>query len=367
MAKVITPQSLFTLLQSQSPITLVDVRTPEEYARGSLYESINIPVLDIPRKASSLRKAASVVTFCNYGAVSRKAAGQLAAKGIPSVALEGGLKAWNAMYDVVPIPERGSSLTLYQVKRLGKGCLSYIVVLPDNTSVIIIDPSHHTETYTAFLKTHHWNAVAIVDTHIHTDHLSGGRLLAKNLSAPYLLPKGSVVEFPFDVLEERLPKLAVGASITFYKTPGHTPESVSILFDELFLISGDTLFVDAISHTSPGNDQEAMSKQLYTSITSILFSLKDPIHILPAHTAQPMIPGPLRSATLRYVKLFNQIKEFPTAKAFSDYLRSHPVASSPAHQTITAYNRAKTVSKTVDVDELELLSNTFGTPTPDMA
>lgn len=357
MDRAITPQSLFDILKSQNQTLLVDVRPPKEYARWSMYNSINIPLSELPKKTSKLSKSNTVVLFCNHGNDSKTAARMLAGKGVKAQSLAGGLKAWNAMYDFVPIEEKHSTLKVYQCKRLGKGCLSYIIVLPDNTSAIIIDPTHHADVYLAFLKKNNWNAVAVLDTHIHADHISGGKILAKKLSVPYLLPKRSKVDFPFAALEEALPNLAIGASITCFETPGHTDEGMSILLDDIFLISGDTLFIDALARADFEEDIQTAGANLFASINQLLYKLKDRIHVLPAHTTQSMIPGPLRIATLRYVKLFNPIKDFPNATALTSYFQKQRLPDPPNYKTIKTYNRSKSIPKTEDLDELELGGN----------
>jgi len=357
MNRTITPQNLFDILRSQNRTVLVDVRSPKEFAQWSIYNSINIPLGDLPKKTARLSRSKSVIVFCNHGNDSKKAASLLAGKGVQAQSLIGGLKAWNAIYDFVPIEEKHSTLKVYQCKRLGKGCLSYIVVLPDDKSAIIVDPTRHIEVYLSFLKKNNWKTVAVLDTHVHTDHISGAKKLAKKLSVPHLLPKRSKVDFPFVPLEEALPKIAVGATITCFETPGHTNEGMAILIDELFLISGDTLFIDALTRIDFGEDLDAASTNLYASINQLLYKLKDRVHVLPAHTTQSMIPGPLRIATLRYVKLFNPIKEFTNASALASYFQKQRLPDPPNYKAIREYNRAKKNPRGVDVDELELGGN----------
>lgn len=141
MDRTITPQNLFDSLRSKTPLIIIDVRSPKEHAQWSMYNSLNIPLKNLREGARTIPKSDTVVLVCNYGNDSGQAADMLSKKGIAAQYLKGGLKAWSRLYDFVPIEEKHSSLMVYQCKRMGKGCLSYIIVLPDKKSAILIDPT----------------------------------------------------------------------------------------------------------------------------------------------------------------------------------------------------------------------------------
>lgn len=356
MNKTISPNELYEKLKKHDSLILVDVRLPEEFSRWSLYESINIPLAKIANVHAKLSRKKTIITFCNYGKDSGVAADALTKAGYTAYSLKGGLKAWGAIYDNILIEQKSSTLTLYQCKRLGKGCLSYIVVLPDHVSAFIIDPSHHILTYLSFLKKNKLKAIAVLDTHIHTDHVSGGRMLAKKLSIPYLLPKKSSVGFSFHAIEDVLPKLVKGASVSIISTPGHTRESIAILLDDTLLFTGDTLFVDAVGRPDTIEDKNAMD-QLYQSVTEKLLMLREKLFVLPAHASQPMVPGPMRAATLRYVKLFNPVSTIKSKSAFDIWCKKAKREIPPHESEILAINKSRHISRKNNEDELELGGN----------
>jgi len=356
MVRTITPQNFFDILLTQEQPTIIDIRPKEQFTQWSLYDSLHIPINGIEHN-KTVRQSDSIILICNDGKESQRTATALSKTGISAVALAGGLKAWSKTYDIVPIEEKHSTLNVYQCKRLLKGCLSYIIVLPDHTSAIIIDPTSHTNIYDEFLKKNNLKVIAVVDTHIHADHVSGARKLAKQYAIPYLLPKASKVDFPFIPIEETLQSIAVGATIRCIHTPGHTQESISLLFDDIFLFSGDTLCIDAISRTDPGEDSKTAPKKLFHSINSILFELKERIHVLPAHATQALVPGPIRSATLRYVKLFNPIKSFSNSTQFSEFIMKKSFPKPPNYSTIQKLNRDKNLPRGIHIDQLELGGN----------
>lgn len=363
MSAIITPQSLFDILKSQQSITLVDVRSPKEFAAWSLYDSINIPLTDIERKASKLPKSHPVILYCDHGKDAAVAAQKLSKKGFDARSLAGGLQAWNSIYDVATVLDKRSTLTVHQVKRLGKGCLSYLVVLPDKTSTIIIDPTTHVEVYKEHIKKHSLKPIAVLDTHIHADHVSGGRRLSKLYHIPYLLSKNSKTSFPFDAMEKILPGLVKDATVAIIPTPGHTPESVALLLDDTFLISGDTLFIDAIGRTDLGGDQTQRTKQFYASL-STLMNLAENIQVLPAHTAQSMMPGSARSANMRYITLFNPLKDMRSEDAFVEFQQAN-IGPTPSHyEHIQLINVGKKPLP-ASVDELEFGPNACALDIPE--
>jgi rhodanese-related sulfurtransferase len=88
-----------TQLINRGKTTVVDVRTPEEFAKGHLRDAKNIPLADLSARIGELdkSKARSVVVVCQSGARADKAARRLAAAGYDDVvSLDGGLAAWQA-------------------------------------------------------------------------------------------------------------------------------------------------------------------------------------------------------------------------------------------------------------------------------
>lgn len=83
----------------KSPITLIDVRTPQEYATGHVPGAVNIPIdafdpLDVVQAAKFGDKTAPVYVICEVGGRSAVAAKKLAAAGYPAMNVVGGTKAW---------------------------------------------------------------------------------------------------------------------------------------------------------------------------------------------------------------------------------------------------------------------------------
>lgn len=358
MANTISPQQLYQKLKNSEKLQLLDVRDQQSFKSWHIYGSINIPLPTLKEKTQTLSKNKDIVTICQRGDDSKLTAVILQNKKYHAFSLSGGLKMWNTIYDIVEVnPITLSKYQIFQFKRLGKGCLSYIIFLPESTSAIVVDPTIHIDTFTEFLKKNKRKLIATVDTHLHADHISGSRLLSKKYSIPYLLPKLSKVSFPFKPVEKYLAKFLAGNHVKSIATPGHTRESISILLDKSFLFTGDTLFLDSIGRSDFGQNLQKNATVLYKSICHKLFTIDENIFVLPAHSMQSMVPGPVRAASLRYVTRINKISEFENIRDFVKYTLSQNNPPPPNFLEIKEINRSGKLNKKQDYDELELGAN----------
>lgn len=134
----------------------------------------------------------------------------------------------------------------------------------------------------------------VIDTHIHADHLSGGRALAALAEAPYCMHESdeNQVQFPIRGLKDG-EILETGNVITqVLHTPGHTPDSLCLLVSDIrrskspwFVLTGDTLFVGGVGRPDLGGTPEEMAAKLYDSLQQKLLTLPDDLEIFPGHAA----------------------------------------------------------------------------------
>src|SRR5439155_19689078 len=80
--------------------------------------------------------------------------------------------AWNA----AELPCPGSAARIVQLRRTGKGCLSYLI--GSNGAAAVIDASLDPRVYQRVADTHGWHIRTVLETHVHADHLSRARALA---------------------------------------------------------------------------------------------------------------------------------------------------------------------------------------------
>jgi len=87
-----------------------------------------------------------IVTVCGRGRVSQIASEQLRARGLDAVSLLGGMQAWSLAWNVAEVPLAVSDAQLLQIRRTGKGCLSYMLGSAGVAAVIdaSLEPSGYT-------------------------------------------------------------------------------------------------------------------------------------------------------------------------------------------------------------------------------
>lgn len=95
----IEPSELAARISSGSAPTILDVRTPEEFAAGHIKGAINVPVTELPDKLASLKLAPTqeIVVHCERGGRAKTAEGILRESGYTQVRdLSGHMEAWRA-------------------------------------------------------------------------------------------------------------------------------------------------------------------------------------------------------------------------------------------------------------------------------
>lgn len=295
-----TPTSIATdvdqvrrMLEAGEPVTILDVRPLSEREEWRIPDSIHVDAYQALNDGDpgvletiDLPKNRPVVTVCAAGKTSLLAALRLRERGYDAWSLAGGMQAWSNAWNTAVVPTSADAATVLQVRRVGKGCLSYIVGSGDEATVI--DTALEPDVYIDLARHHGWRITAVVDTHIHADHLSRSRVLAERAGATLYLPEQNRAEFPFTPLRDgdRIP--AGDASLTAVHTPGHTPESMSYLLDDQAVFTGDTLFLDGVGR--PDLDASAEEAQeradlLYDSVNRLL-QLPGQTLVLPGHTSQ---------------------------------------------------------------------------------
>lgn len=95
----ITVDQAFGLIQSDSSVIVLDVRTPEEYESqtGHLAHALLIPVQQLEERMSELNgyKAQTIIAYCRTGNRSGRAATLLNKHGFTVLNMDGGITAWN--------------------------------------------------------------------------------------------------------------------------------------------------------------------------------------------------------------------------------------------------------------------------------
>jgi len=155
-----------------------------------------------------------------------------------------------------------------------------------------VDPQHDIEPYLEAAAQKDLRITHIFETHVQADHLSGARRLAEATGAPVLFHRSAPVVFPHVGIAEGEEQVLGNVRIAVLHTPGHTPDSTSLLVTDRtraqepwFVLTGDTLFSGGVGRPDLLGEgtEAAQAEQLYESLHGTLLRLPDHIEVFPAH------------------------------------------------------------------------------------
>jgi glyoxylase-like metal-dependent hydrolase (beta-lactamase superfamily II) len=188
----------------------------------------------------------------------------------------------------------------------------------------------------------------VIDTHVHADHYSGGRTLARRVGAHYSLHESdrALVQYAFQPLHDRQ-RLEVGnVKIEVLHTPGHTLDSICLLVSDArrgeapwFVISGDTLFVGAVGRPDLAGHETEMAGVLYDSLHSRLLTLPDELEIFPGHQAGSACGAELSgkpSSTIGFEKRWNAALRLDRAAFIEQLTASTPPRPADMERIVAA-------------------------------
>jgi glyoxylase-like metal-dependent hydrolase (beta-lactamase superfamily II) len=344
--QTIDVDTLRTWLDTRRPVAVLDVRTAADRAEWAIPGSIHVDAYAALKAnephaldAVDLPRDTPVVTVCGAGKVSLVAAEQLQARGVKAFSLSGGMRAWSLAWNTAELSVPTSAARVVQVRRTGKGCLSYLIGADGEAAVI--DAALEPSVYQQLAEQHGWRITAVLDTHIHADHLSRSRALAEQTGATLYLPVQERVSFAHTPLGDDH-TIAIGsARLRALRTPGHTAESTSYLLDDQALLSGDTLFLNAVGRPDLHVEPEAARTRahaLYASLQRLL-ALPRGTLVLPGHTSAPIaFDGQPLATALAQVYAQTVLLQLPEDDFVATLLARIP-PTPPNHSQITELNK----------------------------
>ena len=178
-------------------------------------------------------------------------------------------------------------------------CLSHASFLVGDEKTgraVVIDPRRDVQQYVDSAREHGLTIELVLETHFHADFLSGHLEMAKATGAK--IGYGSIASPKFDAkLFADGERYSLGdVTLEIRHTPGHTPESISIVVYEhsndavpYGVLTGDTLFIGDVGRpdllVSVGMTADELGHLLFASIQNKLLTLPDPTRVYPAHGA----------------------------------------------------------------------------------
>jgi glyoxylase-like metal-dependent hydrolase (beta-lactamase superfamily II) len=278
----VTTYELLPLLDTDQSPYLLDVRDVDEVAEWQIPGIHNIPLDTLDERIEDVPRDEHLVVICAKGTRARQGAEILARHGLASGVLEGGMGAWASTYDTVEGEFAGA--TVVQIRRRGKGCLSYVIGA--GTRAVVIDPSRELGQYLDVARKHGWTITHVLDTHLHADHLSGARELAAESGAALWLNPADHFRFHYEPLVDGKSielKPGVDLRISSVSVPGHTEGSTMYQLDEQAIFTGDTLFLESVGRPDLADEAEAFAHHLYESLHQRVLPLSGEITVFPAH------------------------------------------------------------------------------------
>ena len=349
----ITPDNLWNKIQDQN-IFLLDVRDPDEFFDFKISGSINIPLSDVfkPETISKIPQDKEIITICPHGNMAMVATFALARNGIESHVLEDGLAGWS---QVLNAKTAAKNPTVIQVEKIGKGCLSHIIISEDEA--IVIDPLYPAEKYQEIVKQEGAKITKIIDTHQHADHVSAAQQLAN-------LTGGIMYESGLEIWDRSASLLVDNQEITFGKsklkiihTPGHTPGSLSYLIDEKYVFTGDILFIESIGRPDLRDKAEEFAEQLYDSLHNKLLKLASDTIVFPTHHGTSVKPvDGIYSTTIEKTKEHHDILKL-SKEEFVKKVVSVTVPRPMNYQKIIQINKGSIPLINTEIPDLELGPN----------
>ena len=233
-------------------------------------------------------------------------------------------------------------------------CASYLLGCKTRSAFAVVDPHVDlVDEYVALAGTQGARIVAVLDTHLQADHVSGlPELVARTGATPYL-PEGAGVDFAHHALGDREVVTLGNTEIEALATPGHAPAHHAYLVtdrtrgdDPWFVLTGDALLVGDAGrpdlHAHGAHTVEEMARSLYRSLNERLLTLPDHLLLYPSHYSGSVCGRGLSAnpiSTVGFERRHNRALQLDSEDAFVDAL-ARDIPPAPAHQAaIIAANR----------------------------
>lgn len=187
-----------------------------------------------------------------------------------------------------------------QFKQFYLGCLAHAsYLIGSDGEAAVVDPQRDVDQYVQEAEANNFKIKYVIETHLHADFVSGHRELAERTGAEIVFGEKAGANFPHRAVRDG-DEIRVGKLVLrILETPGHTPESISILVIDpevsdqpSKVLTGDTLFIGDVGRPDlaggRGYTAPQMAGLLYDSLHGKLLTLDDSVEVYPAHGAGSM-------------------------------------------------------------------------------
>ena len=233
----------------------------------------------------------------------------------------------------------------------GLGCASYIIGCESHGVAAIVDPDRDVQKYIQAAAGRNLRITHIIETHLHADHVSGSTDLAKRTGATIFIHENSGAEFAHQALKNGDVLWLGNIRLEVRHTPGHTPESISLLVSDTtraqepwLALTGDTLFVGDIGRPDlvGADSARRLAADMYTSLNQQILPLNDSLLVFPGHGAGSLCGksiGSMRSTTLGFERRNNPALAERTLEEFVEFATGNLPEQPGNHRRIKDLNR----------------------------
>ncbi|MCD2468469.1 MULTISPECIES: rhodanese-like domain-containing protein [unclassified Streptomyces] len=173
---------------------------------------------------------------------------------------------------------------------------SYLIADERTGRAVVVDPRRDVSEYLADARERGLTVVGVINTHFHADFVAGHLELADSTGAWIGYGSRAETEYPIRTLAEGERIVLGDVALEIMETPGHTPESISVLVYEhgddtvpYGVLTGDALFIGDVGRpdllASVGVTAEELGAMLHDSVQNKLMALPDEVRVFPAHGA----------------------------------------------------------------------------------
>ncbi len=228
----------------------------------------------------------------------------------------------------------------------GLAHLSYMI--GDKKKAIVIDPHLDIADYLAFAQNKGVNITHIFETHRNEDYVIGSRSLSALTGAA--IYHGQHLDFKYgEPVDEGDVFKINNIHIKIIETPGHTPESISlIIYDKsssdspYAVFTGDALFVGSVGRTDLWKTREEAAGILYDSLYDKILPLGDHVLLYPAHGAGSVCGdgmGARNFSTIGFEKKYNDGLQAKDKKAFIEHQKARAFEVPPYFKEMEKRNQ----------------------------
>src|SRR5712691_3818622 len=209
-------------------------------------------------------------------------------------------------------------------------CASYLFGCLTQRKLAVVDPhAALVGRYLAEAERVGAPIVAVFETHVQADHVSGLPALVEATGATAYLPAGAVVEFEHERLADG-EEIALGNThVRALATPGHAPAHNAYIVSDLrrgtdeawFVFTGDSLLIGDVGRPDlhAGGDALPLARQLYASLGRLL-ELPDGVAVYPSHYGGSVCGRALSGnpfSTIGFERRYNQALAVADAETFA--------------------------------------------------